>query len=155
MAGTVQAIYICSAATQPMVEVREARAVPGRGLEGDRYFSKTGTYSERPGTGREVTLIAQETLGELKAELGIDLAPRDSRRNLLTQGVPLNEWVGKRFRVGEVTLQGMRLCEPCAYLESLTQPGVLEGLVHRGGLRAKILQGGVIRAADAVEALEG
>lgn len=142
-----------------MESIAEARAVPGRGLEGDRYFSSRGTYSSRPSHGgREVTLIESEAVealdqGVTNAEgrrLGIKLAAAETRRNIATAGVPLNHLVDKEFWVGEVLMRGTRLCEPCKHLEDLTQPGVLAGLIHRGGLRARILREGIIRIGDIV-----
>src|SRR5919201_2628474 len=114
--GFIEAIYVASQAEKPLVEVAEVRAVRGRGLEGDRYYFAAGTYSNRPGGGRDVTLIEAEALEALRTDLGIELGPGDSRRNVVTRGVPLNHLVGQRFRVGEVLLEGIRLCEPCAHL---------------------------------------
>jgi len=158
--GRVVSIHIAAEASLPMVSVPEARAVAGRGLEGDRYFLGTGFYSQRPSYGgREVTLIETETLealfgGVLNAAgetLGIKLDPGQSRRNIATAGVPLNHLVGRRFRVGAVLMRGTRLCEPCKHLEELTRPGVMGGLIHRGGLRAQILADGLIRVGDPIE----
>jgi MOSC domain-containing protein YiiM len=148
--GVVVAIHIAQEAAGPMVAVPEARAIPGQGLEGDRYFRNVGTYSARPGTGRQLTLIEVETLEALNREAGITLSSGASRRNIATRGVALNHLVGKQFQVGGVLLEGVRLCEPCAHLEGLTQQGVLSGLVHRGGLRANILTEGTIRLGEAV-----
>jgi MOSC domain-containing protein YiiM len=152
--GTVTAIHIVGEATQPMQSVPEVRAVPGRGLEGDRYFRKVGTYSQHPGSGREVTLIEAEAIEALAGEAGIELPPGASRRNIMTRGVQLNHLVGRRFRVGEVVLEGRRLCEPCTHLEGLTRTGVLAGLIHRGGLRTIIVTGGTIRVGDIVRPAE-
>jgi MOSC domain-containing protein YiiM len=149
--GFVSTIHITQEAAGPVVPVSEVRAVPGRGLDGDRYFHQTGTYSPRPGPGREVTLIEAESVEALGREAGILLAPGASRRNVTTRGVPLNHLVGRQFRVGEVLLEGVRLCEPCAHLESLTQSGVREGLIHRGGLRARIVTEGTIRIGDVIQ----
>src|SRR5437763_12543525 len=148
--GLIEGIYVASEARQPLVEVAAVRAVRGRGLEGDRYFLQVGTYSNHPGNGREVTLIEAETLEALQRELGVDLAPAGSRRNVVTRGVPLNHLVGRRFRVGEVLLEGIRLCEPCAHLGALTEKGVVPGLVHRGGLRTVIVEAGTIRVRDPI-----
>ncbi len=152
--GTVTAIHIVGKAAEPMEAVAEARAVPGVGLEGDRYFKKIGTYSKHPGSGREVTLIEAEAIEALAREVGIELPLGASRRNITTRGVPLNHLVGRRFRVGEVLLEGTRLCEPCTHLEGLTQEGVRAGLVHRGGLRTVIVTGGTIRVGDIVRPAE-
>jgi MOSC domain-containing protein YiiM len=148
--GTVEAIHIAAEATKPLESVPAVRAVAGKGLEGDRYFKKVGTYSNHPGSGREVTLIEAEAIEALARDLKIQLAPGASRRNITTRGVPLDHLVGVRFRVGGVLLEGTRRCEPCKHLEGLTQEGVLAGLVHRGGLRTVIVEGGTIRVGDVV-----
>lgn len=157
--GSVVSIHLAPAAAATMESVTEARAVPGRGLAGDRYFLGTGLYSPRPSHGgREVTLIEVEAVralldGVQNAEghrLGIKLSPAETRRNIATVGVPLNHLVDREFWVGPVLMVGTRLCEPCKHLEGLTQQGVMGGLIHRGGLRARILNEGVIRVGDAV-----
>ncbi len=149
--GTVNSIHIAPAAAKPTVSVNEARAVPGKGLEGDRYFSKEGTYSAREGPDREITLIEIETIEALERDYSLKLDPGAARRNVVTRGMALNHLVGREFTVGEVTLRGIRLCEPCNHLASLTDDKVKPGLVHRGGLRAQILSEGIIRPGDAIQ----
>jgi MOSC domain-containing protein YiiM len=157
--GRVVSVHIAPEASAKMETVTEAHAVPGRGLEGDRYFKGAGFYSKRPSHGgREVTLIEVESVealdhGVLSGQgdtLGIKLSPRDTRRNIATKGVPLNHLVGQEFWVGPVLMRGARLCEPCKHLDDLTQPGVMGGLIHRGGLRAQILTEDVIRPGDTI-----
>ena len=144
-------IHICPKAEQPMVAVHEVRAEPGRGLEGDRYAEHAGTYSDTPGSGRQVTLVASEALEQAEREQGVRLAPGESRRNITTRGVDLNALVEREFRVGDVVLRGTRLCEPCEYLQGLTgQDGLLKALVHRGGLRCDIVRGGTIHVGDEI-----
>ena len=133
-----------------MVSVDSVRAVPGRGLEGDRYFSKAGTWSAKDGADREITLIESEAIEALRRDYGIELEPKESRRNVATRGVALNHLVGKQFRIGETTVLGLRLCEPCGYMEKMSGLPVRPGLVHRGGLRAQIVTGGRICVGDAV-----
>jgi MOSC domain-containing protein YiiM len=131
--------------------VQRVRAVPGRGLEGDRnFYTGEGLQPERD---RELTLIATEALDQLGDEHGIDLTAAESRRNVATRGVDVNLLEGKRFRIGDVECEGIELCEPCNHLQGLTKPGVLRGLVHRGGLRAAILSEGEIAIGDSVVAL--
>jgi MOSC domain-containing protein YiiM len=149
--GTVLSIHITPAAAGRMVSVKEVHAVPGKGLDGDRYFHQIGTFSKTAGTGREVTLIGIEAIEALQRDYGITIDAGDSRRNIVTRGVPLDHLVGREFTVGTVSLRGMRLCEPCGHLEKLTQEGVRAGLVHRAGLRANILTEGVIRPGDSIE----
>ena len=148
--GKVVSIFIAREAAIPMESREEVKAVAGQGLEGDRYFDGTGHWSKTPGVGREVTLIEIEAIEALESERNIAITPGATRRNVVTRGVPLNHLVGREFQLGAVRLRGTRLCEPCTYLESLTQQGVLSGLIHRGGLRAEIVTGGTIRVEAAV-----
>lgn len=151
--GAVLSIYIATAAEAPTLSVQEVQAVPGKGLAGDRYFSRIGTYSNNPAPGRDITLIEIEAIEALKRDYNIELNPGDSRRNIVTRGVPLNHLVGQEFKVGEVALRGVRLCDPCLHLEKLSHKGIQRGLMHRGGLRADILSDGVIRVGDVVQGL--
>lgn len=140
MAGSVESIALTpeeSALPAPVTEVD----VADRGLAGDRYADSG-----------DITLIEAEALEALRAETGIALSHEESRRQVLTRGIGLNALVGKRFRVGGVECVGVELCEPCNYLQSLTYPGVLRGMVHRAGLRADIVSGGRIAVGDAVTA---
>jgi hypothetical protein len=150
--GTVELIALADEAEGPMRAVSAAEAVEGRGLRGDRYERGAGTFSNPRGRGYDLTLVEAEALEELSTK-GVDLAPIEARRNIVVRGIALDDLIGRRFRVGEVECFGQRRCEPCAHLERLTRPGVLRGLVHRGGLRADVLSSGGIRVGDSVEAL--
>ena len=148
--GSVEGVFIGPEASEPMVSVGRVQAVPGRGLEGDRYFLRRGTYSATPGTGREVTLIEAEAVEAWGHESGIVMEPGQARRNIVTRGVPLNHLVDREFTVGETVLVGRRLCEPCGHMASLSKRGAVKGLIHRAGLRADIVRGGSIGVGDAV-----
>ncbi len=148
--GEVVAIYIASDEGKPTESVSEVRAHKGRGLEGDRYARREGKFSQKEDPGREVTLIESEAIAALKKDYHIDLGLGGSRRNIVTRGVPLNHLLGEEFRVGEVTLRGIKLCEPCGYLEGLTEKGIRKGLAHRGGLNAQIVSEGLIRSGDEI-----
>lgn len=154
MGGSVVAIYVAKAAGEPMQEREFARAVPGRGLEGDRYFAGVGAFSGKLARGREVTeatLIEDEVIDHLRIDLGLEVSAPDSRRNIVTRGVALNDLVGLEFRIGDVRLRGAGLCEPCVSLvKSPENRHLLRGLVHKGGLRAQILSEGVITLGDFV-----
>jgi MOSC domain-containing protein YiiM len=151
--GTVEVIYVSEVAETPTESVAEAAAVAGRGLEGDRYFAGGGTFSENRKPGRDITLVEAEAIEALAREDGIELGPGETRRNVVTRGLALNDLVGRRFMVGDVECRGDRLCEPCTHLEKLTEPGVLKGLTHRGGLRADIVSSGLIAVGDPVREL--
>lgn len=148
--GEVVHIFLAGAPRVALAPVGEARVVAGRGLEGDRYFNGTGTFWKKDTPDRHITLIEAEALDALRRDYGVDIRPHESRRNIVTRGVALNHLVGHEFKVGEVTLRGIRLCEPCAHLESLTSKETRTGLVHRGGLRAAIVTEGTIRVGDPV-----
>jgi MOSC domain-containing protein YiiM len=149
--ANVVAIHIADTAAAPMRAVESVRAVPGRGLEGDRYYNEDGSFSNfRPNPDQEVTLIEAEVLEDLARGHAIVLAPGASRRNITTRGVALNRLVGCEFSVGAVRLRGIRLCEPCGHLQRLTHDGIVRALTHRGGLRAQVLVEGTIRLGDAI-----
>ncbi len=150
--GTVLSIQIAEHGTQALRPVDRVRAVQGMGLEGDRYYNRTGTYSDKHDESREATFIESEALQALSADYGIALDGAESRRNITTRGVALNHLVGKEFKVGEAVFRGIRLCEPCTHLEDLSGKPVRKGLVHRGGLRAQIVKSGLVQVGDPIEA---
>lgn len=150
--GQVVAIYTAPTKGAPMKGRDEVRADAGVGLDGDRYATGDGKYTRASDGGeRAVTLIEREAVAAARLEYDIDLEEHEPRRNIVTEGVPLNHLVGRTFRVGDVLLRGFKLAEPCAYLEGLTRSGVRQALVHRAGLRAEILEGGVVHVGDSVE----
>lgn len=130
-----------------MCRVESARAIPGAGLEGDRYAAGIGTFS-KPLPDHELTLIESEAIEALERDYAVRIEAADARRNVVTSGVALNHLVGREFRIGEVRVRGLRLCEPCGHLEKVTGKALIKGLRHRGGLRAQILTAGTIRTGD-------
>jgi MOSC domain-containing protein YiiM len=152
--SVVVSLHIAPNGAAPMQSLGSVNAIAGRGLEDDRYYNLSGTYSNHPGDGRHVTLIEIEAIEALRREYQIALAIGSTRRNIVTRGVALNHFVEREFRVGEVTLRGTRLCEPCLHLEKLTQPDTMRGLIHRGGLRAKVIVGGILRVGDPIVMME-
>ena len=140
MTGTVEAINVSpenERLPEPVPEVE----VTEEGVRGDRYFGE-----------RNLTLIEAEAIESFVSETGIELTPAESRRQVLTRGIRLNDLVGRRFVVGEVECVGEEWCEPCSHLQGLTRPGVLRGMVHRAGLRADIVSGGRIAVGDEIAA---
>ena len=148
MTGRVEAINVAADLEGQCRPVEVVEALAGRGLRGDRYFADA---PREQGEGRDITLIQAEALEGMHEEHGIELSGAESRRNVLTRGIDLNALVGRRFTVGQAECVGVELCEPCNHLQKMTQPGVLRGLVHRGGLRADVVRGGRIAVGDAVE----
>lgn len=146
-AGTVRAIYLAAEHEAPLESVDAVDAIAGRGLVGDRYAVPNG---ESLAPARQLTLIAVEAIHAAMADLGEPIDAREIRRQVLVEGVPLNELVGVEFGVGPVRARGVELCEPCAHMQRLAGRPLLRPLVHRGGLNAEILQSGTIRVGDAV-----
>ncbi|MFK0256273.1 MOSC domain-containing protein [Streptomyces sp. NPDC090445] len=154
--GRVTSLHLAARTGGPTFGVAQARAVTGRGLVGDRnYWAGEGPRPRRRGTGRasgvcDVTLIEAEALEALAREHGITLTPAECRRNLVCRDIRLNPLVDRDFRIGTVTLRGLKLGEPCTRLEQLVRPGLIRGLLHRGGLRAEVVRGGTIRVGDRI-----
>ena len=138
MAGTVEQIAV-SAEESALPATVDHVEVGASGIAGDRH-AKRG----------DITLIEAEALEAFTEETGIPLTHEESRRQVLTRGIRLNDLVGKRFTVGEVEVVGRELCEPCRHLQSLTRQGVLKGMVHRAGLNADIVTPGGIAVGDRV-----
>lgn len=156
MTGRVEGIFVTPTMGGRTESRESARALAGRGLDGDRYASGQGFYTREPAPAgaRQLTLIEAEILDAVFEETGIRLDPDEQRRNIITRGVGLNALVEKQFRIGDVSCIGVMLCEPCARLVELTGKNVLRPLVHRGGLRAAILSDGLIRVGDVVAPID-
>jgi MOSC domain-containing protein YiiM len=141
MAGVVEGIFFGSVRAAPLERVESVQVRAGAGIEGDRFGHK------------DLTLFEAEAIAHLAQEAGIELAPNEIRRNVMTRGVALNDLLGHRIRIGQVEAFVTELCHPCSHLQKLTQPGVLRGLVNRGGLNADVLTDGAIRVGDGIEDL--
>jgi hypothetical protein len=149
--GQVVAIYTAPDKGAPMESRDGVEATAGVGLDGDRYGAGEGKYTRSDDDGkRAITLIEREAVAAAGREYDVEIGEHETRRNVVTEGVPLNHLVGQTFRVGDVTLRGLRLAEPCAYLEGLTRQGVRRALVHRAGLRAEIVEGGTLHVGDPI-----
>jgi MOSC domain-containing protein YiiM len=148
--GRVVAIYTAPGEGTPMEARDEALALAGMGLDGDRYAIEAGKYSGTKVGKRAVTLIEREAVAMANDTYDLGMTEQETRRNVVVEGVPLNHLVGREFLVGGVRLRGFDLSEPCVYLEELTGKPARKAFLHRGGLRAEILEGGPIRIGDAV-----
>ena len=138
MSGSVEAIFVGAVDEGPLEPAGQVQVQTGAGIDGDRYGDK------------DITLFEAEAIEGLEADTGIKLRPSEIRRNVMTRGIALNDLLGHRIRVGEVEAVVTELCHPCSHLQKLTQPGVLRGLVNRGGLNADVVAGGAIKVGDEV-----
>ena len=149
MKGVVEGIYVTSQGSAAMERVDEVTTVEGCGIEGDRYCDGTGFWT-RYGDVCQVTLIEGEDLDFIENELGISVKDGQHRRNIITRGVKLLDLRRKRFRVGEVLLEFDRSRPPCRHVQDLSEPGMTRALKGRGGICARVVEAGRIRAQDAI-----
>jgi MOSC domain-containing protein YiiM len=150
MEGVVEGIYIAREGSAEMERIEEVRTIEGRGIEGDRYCEGTGFYTPY-GDVCEVTLISSEDLDSIESELGISVKNGEHRRNIITRGIRIEDLRGKRFRIGETVLEYDRPRPPCGHVQDLTEQGMRRALRGRGGICARVVEGGMIRARDAIE----
>lgn len=147
----VDSLWVASERHGELLRLPAVQLKAGAGIVGDRFFSRSRRHP-----GRNLTLVEAEAVAAAGAALGLAIAPEATRRNLVTQGIRLNELVGKVFRVGPVRLRGIELCEPCVVLgRNLSGTGhaparIIAAFDGRGGLRATVLDDGVIREGDAI-----
>jgi len=128
--------------SEALAPVDSVAALAGKGLKGDRQFCEEGAAP-----GEALTLVEAEVLED------VGLTGFQSRRQVVVRGVRLNDLIGKRFLVGGVECLGVEICEPCLHLQSLTRPGLIKDMIHRGGLNADILTDGQISVGDVVSAI--
>ncbi len=148
--GKVVGIYIAHQRGEPTILVEQVHAVPGMGLEGDRYFGRSDIPSRHAKPAREITFVEIEAIESMEAEDGIPITPAETRRNIITRGIALNGLVDRLFYVGNVQVRGLRLCEPCQYLADRTDSRLLTSMSNRGGLRAEIVTDGYINIDDII-----
>jgi MOSC domain-containing protein YiiM len=155
MRGTVEQIFIAERSGQPMRSVGEVVGAAGRGLIGDRHCRPVDAPPLAAGDRiPDVSLVEAEVLESLRADHAIEFGPSETRRNILTRGVRLNDLVGQQFRLGGLLCEGVEICEPCIHVQRKVGKPILKPLVHRGGLRARIVASGIVRVGDAIEAVE-
>lgn len=156
--GKLIGIYISTDKGVPMQYKNIIQANAGLGLEGDRYVSDKGAFSKHREEEaiRHVTLIEAEAVYEANEILGQDKGRpflyEDTRRNLITRGINLNDLIDREFTVGDVRMRGTEICDPCERPSKLSgKKGFKEAFEGRGGIRAEIISGGEIKRDDIIE----
>jgi MOSC domain-containing protein YiiM len=146
--GTLTWIGVRPARRQPMTPLAEVMALVSRGLDGDHRCAKT------PGSGRQVTLISEEYIGQIAHFSGrAEVRPEQLRRNLVVRGINLSALRHQRFAIGEALFEANALCHPCARMEEALGEGGVAAMLGHGGLCARILRSGRIALGDAVRVL--
>lgn len=150
--GTIEGIYIAQTEGGEIIGVNQVEAVAGIGLKGDRnYFAQLNRPPGKRKPKKELTLVQQESVDMLNesGDYGT-IHPGELRRNVVTSGINLNNLTGEIFFIGNIKVKGIELCEPCRHLEKMTGKKVMKPLVHKAGLRAQILEDGVIKRGDSI-----
>lgn len=153
MSGIVVSLHIAPQAHVPMLTLPVAHLVPGKGIEGDRYFhSHMHPQLPQPGakTPYEVTLVEQEALDELNALQPGTVTEAGGRRNIVIRACSLQTLAGCLFRVGDVLLRGATLRDAACDSPNHAQHSICGGL-HYHWLGASILTEGIIAPGDRIE----
>ena len=150
--GTVKGIYIAHKMGANVSGHQKVSVRAGKGIEGDRYFSNTGKnrshYQGQPDW--EITLIESEVIADFNKATGNKFHESDFRRNLVTEGIRLNDLVGRTFEINGTSFYGVQLCEPCATLQKRLAVQILPALISKGGLRAQIRGNGLVCVGDII-----
>lgn len=145
--GTVTAIHIRPLRKAPVRLLSEVEAISGRGLSGDYYNSPDGN--------RQITLILEEDLQAAASVLGLETIDAAlTRRNILIRGFNMHQPAGARIRVGECLIEVTGPCRPCSQMDENIQAGAQEAMKDKGGITARILEGGMIRLQDSVRLVD-
>ncbi len=145
MAGSIEAIYISANHGEPKESIHHAELRANVGLIGDRYA----------GHG-VVSIIEAEAVQAFNQATGLSVSAHETGRNVVTRGIRLNDLVGRTFRLGEATLKGFELCEPCLVLggrlatASVRPKDVVKAFTHSAGIRAHVVASGDISPGDVV-----
>lgn len=150
MAGIVEEIFVTTQGSAAMQRVDEVKTIEGCGIQGDRYCEGTGFWTQY-GDVCQITFVAAEDLDFIESELDIRVKDGEHRRNVVVRDVDLLSLRGKRFRVGEATLEYDRSRPPCKHVQDLTEPGMTRALKGRGGICARVISAGAIRAGDPIK----
>ena len=142
-------IGMTSLNNQKITEVESVEVVADKGIVGDRHFREyNDPYSQ-------LSLIESENIDFYNIKYSLNIPYVKFRRNIVTEGIQLNNLIGKRFSVGSVELEGIDLCRPCRHLsELLNQDNIIKEFLRKGGLRCKILSSSSIRVGDVIKILD-
>ena len=129
-----------------MKNVNNVKTFAGKGLEGDRHFKANNNKRS------QITLIEYENINYYNKISGTSIQLINFRRNIITQGINLNEFLNKEFLIGKVKVKAHDLCRPCKFLqERLKQTDIIKEFINKGGLRCEILEDGEISVGDLIK----
>ena len=150
---TLHAIIIGEKAKEPLHYVDTIRAIQGRGLEGDRYFYRQGTFNKPQLSQdvREISILPYEALTECNNRLNSTLDLLDLRKNLIIKDFDASLLKNRVFTIGTAQFRIVRTCPPCRYLSRLLGKDMMIGLKYIGGHRAVIVQSGSITIGNKIK----
>jgi MOSC domain-containing protein YiiM len=144
--GKVLKIGISKAKRNKILELSNIEVVQGCGIVNDRYFSTNNKKMS------QLTLIEIENINYYNKIYKSDIPPTEFRRNIVTEGIVLNNLLNKEFFIGNIRVKAHHLCHPCKHLENfLNQKNLVKELLIKGGLRCEILSSGKIFVNDVIE----
>ena len=126
--------------------VNSVKAIAGKGLVNEYHFKNDNDKR------CQITLIEIENINYYNHKHGVSIPSISFRRNIITEGIRLNELEGSEFLIGKVKVKAHDLCRPCKYLqESLKQKNIIREFLQKGGLRCEILTDGEIFVDDKIK----
>lgn len=153
----IQSIFVCLKAAMPMTNKLKVKVIANEGIDGDRYSSYVGTFSNtNKGKVRDITLITRVGIDTanhfLSAKNLQSFLDEETRRNVVISEITpeeLNNLVGQTFYLGSIRLKGTELCDPCSHPSKLTGKDEFKSaFTGRGGIRAQVLDAGEISVGD-------
>lgn len=155
MKNSIKEILIAKEAKAKLFNINEGQVEKGKGIVGDRYYIGNGSFSKllKEKDDFHITFIEQEEIDAFNEETKLNYSNDLFRRNIVTVGIRLNNLVGKKFKINGIEFVGARLCEPCKLLSLELGDEFLKKMVHKSGLRAKILSSGSFKLGDSIEIL--
>ena len=131
---------------QKIQEVEKIELLSGKGVIDDRHFQETSDAQT------QVTLIESENIDYFNKKFNVQIPYVDFRRNIITQGIELNKFIGKKLMIGETKIEGKDLCRPCKHLQKLlNHKEIIKEFIQKGGLRCEILVSGIIKVGDKIK----
>ena len=144
--SSLQAIYICENAGENMQAVDSVYAVTDKGLQGDRYFNRTGYWD--PVEGCQVTLITEHDLKLASRGNQLKMDQGQHRRNLLISGIKTSALKNRQFQIGEAIFEYQKPRPPCGYLNQIEGKGMAKALSYNSGICIKVIRSGTLRVSD-------
>ena len=147
--GKIEAINITNISEENTFYVNQAILEKGKGIVNDRYYENFKEKYE------QVTLIESEKISNFNNNIKSKFNYKDFRRNIITTGIHLNKMINKKIQINNVVLKIHQLCQPCRYLQNkLSVDNLVKLLTNNGGVRAEIVQSGIISTFDEIKIIK-